>query len=302
MDTLKLALDWTPNVNHIGFLVAKEHGYYEENQIDLEISSPADDNYQVTPAKKVELGQADFALCPMESILSYRTKANPAHLKAITTIYKEDVSAIAVLESSEIITPKDLDGKKYASYKARYEDEIVKQMIRNAGGMADIELIYPAKLGIWNTIVKGEYDATWIFLNWEGVQANSENINLRTFKMKDFGIPYSYSPVVAALEKNIVDNSDQHQRFLDATKRGIQKVLQDPSEAANVLTKYIPATDQSIDLLASVEYSLPYFGNMEEWGFMKEHEVQTYLDWIYRYELESQHLDVKDLITNELLA
>ena len=86
-------------------------------------------------------------------------------------------------------------------------------MIRNAGGMADIELIYPAKLGIWNTIANGEYEATWIFLNWEGVQANSENIDLRTFKMKDFGIPYSYSPVVAALEKNIVDRSDPYNRF-----------------------------------------------------------------------------------------
>ena len=78
--------------------------------------------------------------------------------------------------------------------------------------------------------------------------------------------------------------------------------MQYPAEAADVLSKYVPATDQSIDLLASVAYSLPYFGNMEEWGFMKEHEVQTYLDWIYRYELESQHLAVNDLITNELLA
>ena len=37
---LKLALDWTPNINHIGFYVAKEKGFFEELNIDLEIISP----------------------------------------------------------------------------------------------------------------------------------------------------------------------------------------------------------------------------------------------------------------------
>ena len=35
MNKIKLALDWTPNINHIGFFVAKEKGYYKEKDIDL---------------------------------------------------------------------------------------------------------------------------------------------------------------------------------------------------------------------------------------------------------------------------
>lgn len=30
MTTLKIALDWTPNSNHIGILIAKDLGFYEE--------------------------------------------------------------------------------------------------------------------------------------------------------------------------------------------------------------------------------------------------------------------------------
>ncbi len=52
MNKIKLALDWTPNINHIGFFVAKEKGYYKEKDIDLKIISPEMDNYKETPAKK----------------------------------------------------------------------------------------------------------------------------------------------------------------------------------------------------------------------------------------------------------
>jgi len=48
----------------------------------------------------------------------------------------------------------------YASYQARYEDHIVKQMIRNDGGNGDIQITYPDKLGIWNTLLQGKVDAT----------------------------------------------------------------------------------------------------------------------------------------------
>jgi ABC-type nitrate/sulfonate/bicarbonate transport system substrate-binding protein len=151
MNKLRLALDWTANSNHIGFYVALEKGFYRDLELELELLTPDQDDYQVTPAKKVELGVADLALCPMESILSYRTKANPFPLIAIAAVLQEDLSAIVSLADKGFESPKSLDQKSYASYKAKYEDEIVKKMIQNDGGSGEIELLYPDKLGIWNT-------------------------------------------------------------------------------------------------------------------------------------------------------
>ncbi|MFT5973166.1 MAG: ABC-type nitrate/sulfonate/bicarbonate transport system substrate-binding protein, partial [Cryomorphaceae bacterium] len=54
MDKITLALDWTPNINHIGFFVALEKGFYKELGLEVEIIDPSADNYAVTPAKKVE--------------------------------------------------------------------------------------------------------------------------------------------------------------------------------------------------------------------------------------------------------
>jgi ABC-type nitrate/sulfonate/bicarbonate transport system substrate-binding protein len=127
MIKLKLALDWTPNVNHIGFLIAKELGFYSQHGIDLEILNPKDDNYQLTPGKKLELDIADFAIAPFETVVSLNNKANQVQAMAIYAVLQKDVSCIVTLKSSNITSPKMLDGKTFASYKARYEDHIEKR-------------------------------------------------------------------------------------------------------------------------------------------------------------------------------
>ncbi|MEM1137672.1 MAG: ABC transporter substrate-binding protein [Bacteroidota bacterium] len=302
MKSLKIALDWTPNVNHIGFLVAQEIGLYSQVNLDIEILHPGTDNYLTTPAKKVELAAADFALCPMESIISYRTKTYPFGLKAVAAIFQEDLSAIACLANNTIDSPKALDGKIYASYKARYEDEIVKQMIRNDGGNGDIEITYPEKLGIWETIINGKSDATWIFLNWEGIQAESLDMDLQLFKMRDFHIPYAYSPVIAADEYKIQSEHETYKAFLLATKKGFLYAKENLADSAHILAKYIPDRDQNIDLVKSLTYSTQYLGNNTNWGLMEEKSVAEFLTWIYKHNLETKQLIVSDLITNELLT
>ena len=44
MKKLRIALDWTPNVNHIGFFVAHELGFYQNLGIDFEFLNPKDDD------------------------------------------------------------------------------------------------------------------------------------------------------------------------------------------------------------------------------------------------------------------
>jgi ABC-type nitrate/sulfonate/bicarbonate transport system substrate-binding protein len=134
MTKIKLALDWTPNINHIGFFIAKDLGFYTNQGIELEILNPLDDNYQITPGKKLEMNLADFAIAPFETVISLNNKTNKVEAVAVYAILQEDISSIVALQNAKIDSPKDLDYKTYASYKARYEDHIVKQMILNDKG------------------------------------------------------------------------------------------------------------------------------------------------------------------------
>ncbi len=42
-------------------------------------------------------------------------------MQAVAALLQEDTSAIVTLKSSGIDRPKDLEGKRYASYGARFE-------------------------------------------------------------------------------------------------------------------------------------------------------------------------------------
>lgn len=301
MKSLKIALDWTPNANHIGFYVAQELGLYEEAGIHLEIIDTSTDNYEVTPAKKVELGLVDFALCPLESVMSYQTKAVPFNLQAIAALFKEDLSAIVCKKNQGIESPKDLDGKSYASYKARYEDAIVKQMIMNDGGKGTINVVYPEKLGIWETIENGSIDATWIFMNWEGVQAHQDGLELEYFKMKDYDIPYSYSPVIVVNGDLINRNKETYKTFLKITKMGFLYAQKRPEKAAQMLLLHVPQKDKNLDLKKCIELTTAAIGTDTNWGIMEDERVESFLKWLQINKLENHKLKSEMLYTNILI-
>lgn len=301
MKPFKVALDWTANTNHTGFFVAREKGYYHEIGLEVELLTPDVDEYSLTPAKRVELGEADCALCPFESIVSYRTKKNVFDAVAIAAIFREDLSAIVTLDDSQLKRPSDLDGAIYASYQARYEDEIVRHMIKNDGGNGVFEIVYPKKLGIWETIVTKKYDATWIFMNWEGIQAKNRGVSLNEFRLADYGIPYGYSPVVMTSRKAVAENTIDYSNFLRATKKGYLFAQGNLKEAVDVITPYVSEQDRDIDLLQSQEFTAPYYGTVDNWGVLEKGKVEAYLNWLRRTGLEPQQLGFDSLVFEGLV-
>lgn len=301
MKKLKLALDWTPNVNHIGFFIAKDLGFYNQQGIELEILNPLDDNYSITPGKKLELTIADFAIAPFETVISLNNKVNQVEAIAIFAILQKDLSCIASLKSSNITSPKLLDGKTYASYKARYEDHIVKEMIKNDGGKADLKIVYPEKLGIWNTLLSGNADATWIFDNWEGIEANVKNINLNKFTLDEYNIPYGYSPIVLTKKENISNNKELYSNFIKATQRGFLYTKNNLTESAKILERYVTEYDlKNIDIKKSISFSTPYFGNENDCGVLKQERVSSFIKWLVDKGLEDKAILNQILYTNEL--
>lgn len=302
MQTLKIALDWTPNVNHIGLFVAKELGFYSAQGIQLELLNPFDDHYQVTPSKKLELDQADFSIAPFETVISLNNKANQVDAVATYAILQQDLSCVVSLGDSPVRTMKDLDGRIYASYKARYEDHIIQEMVKNAGGTGQIQLSYPEKLGIWNTLLTGKADATWIFDNWEGVEAATKNITLNKFYLKDYDIPYGYSPVIFTKKEKMNLHLDAYTRFIRATQLGYQFAVENPEKAVALLHPYLtPYDQQAVNLPQALKLSSPHFAEDGNYGHMNPTRVRAFLEWLVEKNLEKPAILQQDLFTNALV-
>ena len=240
---------------------------------------------------------SDFGLCPTESLISFRTKKNPFILKGLMTIFQEDVSAIATVESNNILRPKHLDGRSYASYKARYEDKIVKKMIINDGGIGNLKIFYPKRLGIWNTLIENKYDSTWIFINWEGVEASKKNIDLELYKMSDFGIPYSYSPILFSSSDYINNNSNTVKKFIESSRKGYTYCYENMDEAVSILNKFVPITDKGIDLIECLKISIDHFGSRENFGKIDLKKIDIFLKWLKDNNIENNSFIANDIIS-----
>ncbi|XP_024533513.1 uncharacterized protein LOC112347219 [Selaginella moellendorffii] len=283
LQSVSLALDWTANTNHVGFYVAQALGYYKEEGISVEFLSPHVSNYEVTPASQVSARQATFGLAPSETVISYHLPPARSKLVAVAAVLQDDLSAIATLKQSGLCRPRDLDGKVYASYAARFEGRIVQKLIQADGGAGNFEEATPDKLGIWNTLLQNKADATWIFRAWEGVQAKRKGIELNEFILEEYGIPYCYSPVVIAHPDTLEEKPDVVRGFLRASAKGFAYSTANIESSAKILLAQAPEHLDDLDMvMESLEFlSKTFLANPSgEWGTMASGKWSKFLDWL----------------------
>ncbi|MFT6965010.1 MAG: ABC-type nitrate/sulfonate/bicarbonate transport system substrate-binding protein [Marivirga sp.] len=283
MEKLTIALDWTANTNHTGFFVALAKGFYKESNLEVTLRSPESDNYEKTPAKLLVEEQVEIAIAPSETVIAYSSRTDRPNLIAIAALLQKDASAIVSLKAGKIKTLKDLDGRKYASYDARFEDTIVQEMVKKAGGKGLHIKTTPEKLGIWNTLLTGEADATWVFMPWEGIMAKRKNIPLNSFTLDQSDIPYGYSPVLLARPDFLEGKDEVIKKFLAATAIGFQWAIDNPKEAAVILQdlgKHADLADLEF-VQESQEAINPFYVNTKkQWGVMKEYRWKNFVTWL----------------------
>ncbi|MFD2935316.1 ABC transporter substrate-binding protein [Spirosoma flavum] len=306
---VRLALDWTPNTNHTGFYVAIAQGLYQKAGLEVQMITPDQDNYQTTPAKRVAQGLADLAIDPSESVISYQINGLP--LVAVATLLARDASTIATLQRSGIERPSQLEGKIYGSYNARYEDEIIRQMMRNDGAQGQFSTRKPDRLSLWQALLDQQVDATWIFHPWEGVEALTTGIALNEFGLADYGIPYGYSPILTATSDWATQHATPLRQFLEATSQGFRFAVEQPDQAASLLWQTAnQASLRDLNFLQQSQrvVSSYYLNELGQWGWMDGAIWQQFINWLLERKLLKdktgapiEQMDAGKLFTNEYL-
>jgi len=92
-EKLSLLLDWFVNPDHGPIMVAKEKGFFEAVDLDVEIIAPADPN---DPPKLVASGQGDIAISYQPQLHIQVHEGLP--LSRIGTLVATPLNALVVLE------------------------------------------------------------------------------------------------------------------------------------------------------------------------------------------------------------
>ncbi len=246
---VRLALDWTPNTNHLGFYVAQAKGWYAEAGVELDVLP-----YGTTaPEAILAAHQAECGIS-FQDALTFAVAAG-APIQSTMAILQHTAQEIAVLAASPIQRPKELDGKTYAGFGYPNEVPTLQAVIRHDGGKGDFETV-TLDTAAYEALYQKRADFVITFSAWEGIEAGQRGIDLRTFQFTDYGFPDFYQVVLACDRDWLARDPEAAKAFVGATVRGFEFAAQDPDAAAQILVDQNPGVfDANPDLpLASARY------------------------------------------------
>jgi ABC-type nitrate/sulfonate/bicarbonate transport system substrate-binding protein len=225
--TVTVQLDWTPNTNHTGIYVGLAKGWYKDAGIKVNILPYTDVNPDVVVAN----GKADIGFSFPPNVVFSR--AQGLDVVSVASVLQKGVTELAVLDSSDIKRPKDLDGRLYAGFGLPYEEPVIKTVITTDGGKGTFRSA-TLSTAAYEALYNKRADFTEIFVTWEGIEADIRGIKLRTFKPDQFGVPDHPAVVLIAKGDAVSKRKATLQKFLDVTRRGYEFAQKSPEEAAKV--------------------------------------------------------------------
>jgi ABC-type nitrate/sulfonate/bicarbonate transport system substrate-binding protein len=278
---VKLALDWTPNTNHTGIYVAMEKGWYRQAGIDLQLLPYSS---SIAPEQLVGTGQADFGISFAEGVTSARAAGEP--VVSIAAILQHNTSALITLKSSGLDAVSQLVGKRYAGFGAPYEQPVISQVLSCGGAASTNFQNVTTALDPIAALKSGQFDFAWVFMGWEGVEAQRQGIALNVFPLIGYCIPDYYTPVIITNQKLIQQNPGLISRFLQATARGYEYAIQHSQEAANLLIQGAPAgsfPDKQLVYDSQNYLSSRYSADTSCWGMQTLEKWTDYPRFMYTH-------------------
>jgi ABC-type nitrate/sulfonate/bicarbonate transport system substrate-binding protein len=291
-----LSLDWVPNTNHTGFYVAQEKGWYAEQGVDLEIQIPSD---PAAALKQVAYGNTEFGVSFQEEVTIARSNDIP--VVSIAAIIQHNTSAFASLEETGITRAKDIEGKRYASYGLPIERPILGQLMACDG--ADIDKVEFIDVGFdaYPALIGKRADLAWIFMGWDGVQAEITGVKLNTLPLYGSCVPDYYTPLIITGETTLQSKPDLVRRFLAATVRGYEFTIAHPQEAAEILLRASPESNPELVRRSQAWLSPRYQDDAPRWGQQKLEIWQEFASFMATYGLIAKAIDPQKAFTNDFL-
>lgn len=291
-----VVLDWTPNTNHTGLYVAKENGYFEQQGLDVEIIQPGDAGAD----QLVATGNAEFGVSYQESITFARTQDVP--IVSIAAVIQHNTSGFASPAAKNITSPKDFENRVYGGWGSPIEQAVLKTLMNTEN--ADIEkldIVNAGDLDFFTMANKG-IDFAWIYYAWTGIEAKLRGEDINMVYLTDYSEKLDYyTPVLATNETMINDDPNTVKAFVKAASQGYQFAIDNPEEAAAILSNAVPELDAELVLESQKWLSSKYQDDAPRFGEQKLEVWKNYADWLKENGVLEGEFNPEDAFTNEFL-
>jgi ABC-type nitrate/sulfonate/bicarbonate transport system substrate-binding protein len=231
LQPLRIALDWTPNVDFLGIYAAISNGYFAKEGIN-----PVIIPYSGTPGETLlSAGKADLAFTYPPNIPAYR--AAGLKYRAVAGLAQVNTIEIAVLKSSPYASPAQLSGQLYGGFGVPSDPPILKAVIAKAGAKNPVYKEVVLSTSAYQALVSKRVAYSVMFGGVDDVTAELQGAQLRLFPIRNYlGAAASFpDDSLAATDAEIANNSSVLRRGLAALAEGYIWSAKHPAQAEQIL-------------------------------------------------------------------
>jgi ABC-type nitrate/sulfonate/bicarbonate transport system substrate-binding protein len=228
-EKLTVALDWTPNTNHVGLYVAQSKGWFKEAGLDVEILPYTD----TSSGTLVSTGVAQFGILSAVGFHSQRSMG--ADMTAVMAVVQHETGRLVFNgERQDIHRPADLDGKIYAGFGSAWENALISSIIKHDGGEGRFDTV-TLGTSAYEALANGSVDFTLEVSTWEGVNSVLLGRPQRAFSYADYGVPDQHTTFLGGNSTWLAANEETAGAFVKAAQRGYAFAAENPEVAADML-------------------------------------------------------------------
>ena len=235
-DKVTLQLKWVTQAQFAGYYVAKDKGFYDEVDLDVEIKPGGPD---IAPPQVIAGGGADVIIDWMPSALASREKGVP--LVNIAQPFKKSGMMLTCRKDTGITSPEDFKGKTLGVWFFGNEYPFLSWMsqlgIPTEGGADgvtvlkqgfNVDPLLQKQADCISTMTYNEY--------WQVIDAGIPADDLVVFKYEDEGVS-TLEDGLYVLEQNLEDPAfvDKMARFVKASMKGWAYAREHSDEAAEIV-------------------------------------------------------------------
>ncbi len=272
MEHLKVVLDWFPNTNHTGYLLAQKRGWFREAGLDVEIVGEVHG--------VMRLHGADFVCGPEISMLDCMEHGEMMTCVAVMT--QKCDSGIVSLKEAGITRPRELEGKRLTHWSPAWFHKAVGRVVEVDGGdYSKVKLLNMDVGDIVATLGKVA-DATWVYENWENQVLLEAGKEINYFNLGDIDPIFDFcAPAMAAAPETLAKKPEAVRRFLAILDRAYREVAAEPEKTVLEVRDLLPADATDSLLVRSQKHLAPILlDDQGRWGRIKPERWDRMADYM----------------------